>query len=106
MAGGISENVERTGRMAMGIMNQWKQEYPDAITDVRGAGLLLMIEFKDDYTATRITDECLEKRLFVRQTQGSGIRIFPALNIKKEELEEGLTIFKEAIDTVKDKKVR
>lgn len=106
MAGGISENVERTGRMAMGIMNQWKQEYPDAITDVRGAGLLLMIEFKDDYTATLITDECLEKRLFVRQTQGSGIRIFPALNIKKEELEEGLTIFKEAIDTVKDKKVR
>jgi len=34
------------------------------------------------------------------ETHGTGIRIFPALNIKKEELEEGLAIMHEAINRV------
>lgn len=97
---GVSENVERMGRMAISSMNQWKQGYPDAIVDVRGVGLLLIIEFKDEDTAARISEVCLDKRLFVRQTQGTGIRIFPALNIREEELEEGLAILQEAIETV------
>ena len=96
---GVSENVDRIGQMAISIMNQWKQIYPDTITDVRGVGLLLIIEFKDENTATYISEECLNKRLFVRQTQGTGIRIFPALNIEEDQLEEGLTILKEAIET-------
>ena len=96
---GVSENVDRIGQMAISIMNQWKQIYPDTITDVRGVGLLLIIEFKDENTATHISEACLNKRLFVRQTQGTGIRIFPALNIEEDQLEEGLTILKEAIET-------
>ncbi len=68
--------------------------------DVRGVGLLLLIEFKDEDAATHVNDECLKRRLFVRQTQETAIRIFPALNIKEEQLEEGLTILEEAIETV------
>lgn len=95
----ISDNVEHMGRFALDIIGQWKQQYPK-ITDVRGKGLLLLIEFEDETTAAHISDECLVRRIFVRQTQGTGIRIFPALNITKEELEEGLTIIKRAIETV------
>jgi acetylornithine/succinyldiaminopimelate/putrescine aminotransferase len=39
----------------------------------------------------------------VRQTHGTGIRIFPALNINEGELEEGLTIFREAVEATMDK---
>ena len=55
-------------------------------------------KFQDEKTATRISELCLAKGLFVRQTQGNMIRIFPALNIKKEEMEEGLAIFRQAIE--------
>jgi len=96
----ISEHVGKMGGFTLNRLNQWKQLYHDIIVDVRGVGLLLIIEFKDEETATHVNDECLKRRLFVRQTQGTGIRIFPALNIKEEELEEGLTILKEAIETV------
>lgn len=96
----ISAHVGRMGNLTLTILNQWKSLYHDTITDVRGYGLLLLIEFRDEHTATQINDMCLEKKLFVRQTQGTGIRIFPALNIRREELKQGLSIMKEAIETV------
>jgi acetylornithine/N-succinyldiaminopimelate aminotransferase len=71
--------------------------YPEMI-DVRGRGLLLAIESRDEKTASDITGECLDRHLFVLQTQGNMIRILPALNIKQEEMEEGLMLLEEAID--------
>jgi len=100
----ISDNVKEMGNFTLSILNQWKNKYKEIITNVRGVGLLLLIEFNDKDIAKKINDECLKKRLFLTQTQGVGIRIFPALNIKKEEMEEGLAIIKESIETVINKK--
>jgi len=96
----ISENVENMGRICLDRMGEWKQRYPQAIKDVRGKGLLLLVEFVDAGTAERIADECLTNGLFVRQTQGIGIRVFPALNITEPELHEGLAVMQAAIDAV------
>ncbi|MBW2163689.1 MAG: aspartate aminotransferase family protein [Deltaproteobacteria bacterium] len=98
----ISDNVERMGRFALDMMGQWKAQY-HKVVDVRGKGLLLLVEFEDEDTAVRVSDECFARRLFVRQTHGTGIRIFPALNINEGELEEGLTIFREAMEAIMDK---
>jgi len=38
--------------------------------------------------------------VFVRQTQGNGIRVFPALNIAREELTMGLATLGESIAVV------
>ena len=96
----ISENVEKMGRICIDRMKEWKQRYPDAIHDVRGKGLLLLVEFADADTAARVADECLVKGLFVRQTQGNGIRVFPALNITEAELTEGLAVMQDVIKGV------
>jgi acetylornithine/N-succinyldiaminopimelate aminotransferase len=96
----ISGHVEKMGRICLEKMGQWKKRYPDAVKDIRGKGLLLLIEFTDADTAKKVSDECLNRRLFVRQTQGNGIRVFPALNIKEDELEEGLAIMQAAIEAV------
>jgi len=94
----ISANVMKIGGVALDRMHKWMRAYPEMINDVRGRGLLLAIEFRDEMTASVVTDGCLDRRLFVRQTQGNMIRIFPALNIKQEEMEEGLMLFEGAID--------
>lgn len=95
----ISENVEEMGSLALNRMSPWKKIYGNLIADIRGKGLLIMVEFKSEDIATNVKNECLEKGLFVTQTQGNGIRIFPALNIKKGELEKGLLILEEAVKT-------
>lgn len=93
----ISSNVKKIGALAINHLGKWHSKHPEIIKAVRGKGLLMAIEFRDEKTAGFVADKCLEKRLFVRQTQGNMIRIFPALNIKKEEMEEGLQILEEAI---------
>lgn len=93
----ISSNVKNIGGFALNQMNLWRQEFNEIITDVRGKGLLLAFEFKNDEIAKKIYDQCLEKGLLLNLTQGNIIRIFPALNITKSEMEEGLSIIKEVL---------
>ncbi len=98
----VSGHVEKMGRLALDRMGRWRVRFNDAVADTRGKGLLLLVEFKNEDLATRVSEECLVRRLFVRQTQGRGIRIFPALTIKPGELEEGLAIIEEAIEAVRN----
>jgi acetylornithine/N-succinyldiaminopimelate aminotransferase len=99
----VSAHVTQMGNLAIERMRKLMQAYPAMIADVRGAGLLLAIEFRDEKIAGLITDECLAHRLFVRQTQGNIIRIFPALNIRDEEMKEGLAVIEAAIKTTMEK---
>jgi acetylornithine/N-succinyldiaminopimelate aminotransferase len=94
----ICENVNRIGRLTMERLRGWQRKYPESIIDVRGKGLLILIEFADEETATKVSEGCLAKKLFVRQTQGTGLRLFPALNITQAEMEEGLAILEKAIE--------
>ena len=94
----VSAAVAKTGGFALDRMRKWMRAYPERIKNVRGRGLLLAIEFCDEKTAGEVTAACLDRRMFVRQTQGNVIRIFPALNIKQEDMEEGLMLLEEAID--------
>lgn len=80
------------------VLRTWQKEYPEHIVDVRGKGLLAGIECRDRDWAARIDTECLKNRLFVRVTQETFIRIFPALIITREELDRGLEILKVSMD--------
>ena len=48
----------------------------------------------------RSPPHAFSRKVFVRQTQGRGIRVFPALNITREELMSGLATLREAIEVV------
>ncbi len=104
MDNNISAHVTELGEAALALMTQWKNAYPGVVTGARGSGLLLFLEFGDDATAAKVSDECLARRVFVRQTQGNGIRVFPALTIERKQLMDGLEILRLAIETVANKK--
>jgi acetylornithine/N-succinyldiaminopimelate aminotransferase len=93
----IPEHAAAMGRRALQRLEAWQAAYPLWISQVRGQGLLVAVEFRDEEKATRVSEGCLEQGLFVRQTQGRMIRIFPALNITAEELEEGLVLMEKVI---------
>ncbi len=65
------------------------------VKSVSGMGLMLGIETEKN--AKEIANECLEKGLLVL-TAKNKIRLLPALNISKPELDDGLNILKEVIE--------
>lgn len=99
----IWENVEYVGESLIAELKELKKEYPDIIKDVRGKSLLIAVELADDNTTATINSKCLDNGLILNVTQGNIIRMFPALNISKEEMEEGLNIFKDALYEFKER---
>jgi acetylornithine/N-succinyldiaminopimelate aminotransferase len=94
----IWENVEYVGKYIFTELKQLEKEYPNIIRDIRGKGLLIAVELADKDIAASINSKCLNDGLILNVIQGNIIRIFPALCISKEEMEEGLEIFKKALD--------
>ncbi|KZO95526.1 hypothetical protein CALVIDRAFT_564579 [Calocera viscosa TUFC12733] len=89
------------------------------ITDVRGLGLMIGVEFSSPAphvpgdipqnvlstapvnAAARIAQKCVDKGMLILTTSVyEVIRFIPTLTVSKEELKEGLRIFKEACEEV------
>ncbi len=97
----IWENVEDVSKFTFAKLNELKNEYPEIIKDIRGKGLLIAVELVNDNIASSLNSKCLNNGLILNITHGNIVRIFPALNISKEEMEEGLKIFKDALKEYK-----
>ena len=96
----ISAHVEELGKVALNEMLEWKRHYGGIISDIRGRGLLLLVEFCDESTAAGVVAECLSRKVFVCLTQGNAIRVFPALNIERGQLMDGLETLRLTIEAV------
>lgn len=100
----LIQNAEEVGQYIMERFNEAKKEIP-AIGDVRGLGLMIGVELinEDGSPAAGLIKEVLEgasKRGVVLTKCGvSVIRICPALNISKEQADEGINII---LQTIKD----
>lgn len=96
----IGKNVESVGSFIYENLKTLQQAHPAILRTIRGKGLLLAMEICEPQIAAEILDKSLDLGLFVNLTQGNVIRVFPALNIRKEEAEEGLELLKKAITMV------
>jgi acetylornithine/N-succinyldiaminopimelate aminotransferase len=96
----IGEHVTAIGSRAMEELKSWHKSYPRAIESVRGKGLLIALEFFEPDMAMSVYETCLDEKLMVNITQEKIIRLLPALTITREEMEEGLSILKKAIERV------
>ena len=96
----IRKNVESVGSFIYETLESLQRTYPSIIQSVRGKGLLLAMVVSDPQIAAGILGQSLRLGLFVNLTQGNVIRIFPALNIRKEEAKAGLDLLKKAITVV------
>lgn len=74
--------------------------YPEHIETVKGKGLLLGLQFKDNVDAATIVPRCRERGLLVITAGMNVLRIVPALNIPDEVIEEGLAILETCVGEV------
>lgn len=87
---GIVGRVKQVGKYCLTKLENLKRQF-DFITDVRGRGLLIAIEFSDEI-AGDVVMACLEKGLLVNKVKPNAIRLMPPLIITENEVDEAAGI--------------
>jgi acetylornithine/N-succinyldiaminopimelate aminotransferase len=98
LAADIGSSVERLGKLCKENLKKLQECYPFLIKEIRGSGLLIAIEFRKSTGAEAVQAEALNRGLIINLKHGTVFRIFPALTISEEELEEGLAILAATIN--------
>jgi acetylornithine/N-succinyldiaminopimelate aminotransferase len=86
----ISGKVKTVGNYLIQGLAKLKAKFP-FITDVRGRGLLVAVQFENDIAAPLVMD-CLKKGLLVNQLKTNAIRFMPPLIIGNGDVDEALGI--------------
>lgn len=94
----IPGNVKRVGQYLMDGLKKLKDKY-SFVTEVRGRGLLVAMEFDSDIGAEVLTT-CLERGLLVNRVKPNAIRLIPPLIIGNKEVDQALGILDEVLSTV------
>ena len=94
----IAGNADEVGRYLASGLEKLKQKY-QFITDVRGRGLLLAMEFDSDI-AQSLVMACLDSGLLVNRLKPNALRFMPPLIIGNEEADQALRILDKALSGV------
>jgi len=94
----VAGKVKRVGRYLASGLEKLKPKF-QFITDVRGRGLLLAMEFNTDI-AQSVVMACLDRGLLVNQLKPNALRFMPPLIIGNQEVDEALAILDEALSTI------
>ena len=91
----IPGKVKAVGQHLIAGLERLKGKFP-VITDVRGRGLLVAVEFSSDI-AQPLVMACLERGLLVNRVKPNALRFMPPLIIGKKEVDEALGILDKAL---------
>jgi 4-aminobutyrate aminotransferase len=106
---GFMQNAAEVGEYTLDALEEIKVRHP-SIGDVRGIGLMIGVEFvKNRETKEpakelllQIIEESFRRGLLLMGAGRSTLRFCPALNITREQIDEGLAVFEEAL-TISEK---
>ena len=91
----IAGNASEVGQYFLNKLENLRLKF-DFITDVRGCGLLLAIEFSADIGRS-LRMACLEEGLLVNDVKPNALRFMPPLIIGKDDIDEALGILDKVI---------
>jgi len=94
----VAENARKVGQYLASGLEKMRQKFP-FITEVRGRGLLLAMEFDSDI-ASQVLTACLKEGFLVNRVKPNALRFMPPLIIGKEEVDEALSILDKALSNV------
>jgi len=94
----IVENVQKVSQYFIGRLEELKSKY-NFVTDVRGRGLLLAIEF-DREIADDLLKACLENGLLVNRVKPNALRFMPPLIIGSAEVDEAVNILDKVLAAI------
>jgi len=99
----IAENAEKVGQYLTNGLKSLRQKF-QFITDVRGRGLLVALEFSRDI-AESVVMACLERGLLVNRLKPNALRFMPPLIISNEEVDEALGTLDRVLSSISSTEV-
>ena len=90
----LLKNCQNMGVYLSEKLNLLKATYP-VIKDVRGMGLMFGVELNIE--GKQIVEKCIERGLLINCTHEKVLRLMPALNITKNEIDKAIKILEEVL---------
>ncbi len=97
---GMLKNTKLMGTYLLEKLTKLKEKF-NCILKIRGLGLMLGVELSLDGKA--IVDECLKNGLIINCTQTKILRIMPALNVNKKQIDKAIRVLEKAFEIVTTK---
>jgi len=97
---GLMDNATARGSQALVGLRPLIDRFDGLVTDVRGKGLMLGVEFDTADHAEAVQSACFERGLLVLECGKSSVRMSPALTVSEAEMATALRIFTEAVEAV------
>jgi 4-aminobutyrate aminotransferase len=91
----LAGNAKQVGTFILGELRSLAERQP-LITEVRGQGLMIGIEFADGATADAVELACFRRGVLTLRAGDSTIRMSPPLVINEAQAASGLRVFEEA----------
>lgn len=91
---GMLENAKKMGKYFVGELNKLKEKHK-VIKEIRALGLMIGVELT--IPGREIYEKCLEKGLIINCTAENVLRLMPALNVTKSQVDEGLQTIDEEL---------
>lgn len=90
------QNCREMGSYLLEKLNLLKDAYP-VIKEIRGMGLMLGIELAIE--GKQIVQKCLEHGLLINCTHDKVLRLMPALNVTKKEINQAIDILRNVLES-------
>ena len=97
---GLVENAAQRGRQAMAGLAELPSRFPGLVSEIRGKGLMIGIEFDTSAHADAVQMASFQRGLLVLECGKSSVRMCPALTVSAGEVEVALRLFGEAVAEV------
>ena len=94
----ISGNARTMGAHLTARLEDLKSRF-DSISEVRGRGLLIALEFHDDVAAA-VLSNANASGVLLNMVKPNTLRFMPPLNITAEEIDQGMARFEQAISSI------
>jgi len=100
LEGGLIANARARGAQAVAGLEPLRARFPQLVTDVRGRGLMIGIEFDSAEHAEEVQWAAFQRGLLVLECGKSAVRMSPALTVSEGEMDTALALFAAAVADV------
>lgn len=96
----LTANATKVGGELLSGLGELPAQFPRTVTDVRGVGLMIGVEFRTGEQAEAVQQQAFEHGLLVLACGESTIRMSPPLVVTLEQAQTALRIFSDSVAAV------
>lgn len=93
----LIQNAEIVGKYLLEKLIELGMEFPNKLKNIRGRGLMCAMDFNSPEERDLFKTKCYENGIVILGSGEQSIRFRPALNLTKEEVNEGIEIMKNVL---------